>query len=192
MMIFLVNGAIAAAVLLALGSCSGPERRADEAAAPEASSARPVVLARDEGERRVLRFPGPPRTFILKVDPKNSGSRQLLAGYQDIAPGDRISPHRHVGADELIFLHKGRALVEVGDIRREMSEGATIFVPRGTRMAMRPSGTEPITIFYVLSDPGYAGYMRDVSVKEGEPVVPLSDAERDSIRASHRAHVEYE
>lgn len=188
----IVLKAVSAVVFVALASCSEPRRQSDEAAAPEASTARPLVLARDEGERRVMRYAGTPRIFILKIDPENSGSRHLLAGYQDIAPGNRISPHRHLDADELIFLHKGRALVEVGDIRREMSEGATIFVPRGTSMAMRPSGPEPITIFYVLSDPGYAGFMRDISVKEGESFVPLSDAERDAIRAKHRAHVEYE
>ena len=113
-------------------------------------------------------------------------------GYQEIPPGAGISAHRHVGADEIIFVHKGRGSVELGDMRREVSEGATIYVPAGTRIAMRPGKMQPMTIIYVLSDPAYVGYMRDLSVREGDTFAPLTRQQLKAIRAKHRAHVEYE
>ena len=44
--------------------------------------ATPLVLEKDEGERRTVRgwpgHPDPGETFILKIDPKNGGSSHLV------------------------------------------------------------------------------------------------------------------
>ena len=47
--------------------------------------AKPLLLEKNEGERRIWREP-PPGDFILKVSPKNNGSQQLVMGTEEMAP----------------------------------------------------------------------------------------------------------
>src|SRR5438067_2119430 len=63
----------------------------------------PLVLELQQGERRIRRrqITGLSTAFILKVDGQNGGSRDLVMGYEDIAPGQSIAPHRHLLADEI-------------------------------------------------------------------------------------------
>src|ERR1700739_4687483 len=44
--------------------------------------AKPLLLEKDEGERRIWREP-PPGDFILKVSPRNNGSQHLVMGTED-------------------------------------------------------------------------------------------------------------
>src|SRR5271163_2642257 len=66
-----------------------------------ASKVTPLILEKNEGERRVWRpiegleeQPGP---FILKVDRRNGGSSHLVFGTEDLPPGGKIERHRHPG-----------------------------------------------------------------------------------------------
>jgi len=158
-------------------------------------SATPLVLAQNEGERRVRRTPqaiGLSSPFILKVDGRNGGSADLVMGYEDIPPGQAISAHRHQVADEIIFVHRGSGIVELGARAVAFNSGATIYIPKHVRIAMRNTGTEPISIAFVFSKPGFEEYLRDTSVPEGQPVVPLSADERRAIRDRHQRHTVYE
>jgi quercetin dioxygenase-like cupin family protein len=96
----------------------------------------PLILEKNEGERRVVRgWPGHPRpgeTLILKVDPKNGGSPHLVFLTGEIGPGGEISAHKHPGADEILFLQRGTARVHLGDAVRDVHAGATIFIPANT------------------------------------------------------------
>src|SRR2546428_9996611 len=66
-----------------------------------------LILQADEGERRARRSSDFP--FILKVDKKNGGSADMVMGMEDLKPGQAIPVHRHLHADEIIFVHKGTA-----------------------------------------------------------------------------------
>ena len=157
--------------------------------------ATPLVLAQDEGERRVRRTSQAnalTSPFILKVDGRNGGSEDLVMGYEDIPPGQAISPHRHEVADEIIFVHRGSGVVELGARTVAFSSGATIYVPKRVRIAISNTGAEPISIAFVFSKPGFEEYLRDTSVPEGQPVVPLSADERREIRIRHQRHTVYE
>src|SRR5215469_5410588 len=71
-----------------------------------------LILQIGEGERRVRRpkaagLAGLPDPFIIKVDNLNGGSKDLVMGYEELAPGQAIRPHRHLTADEIIFVHAG-------------------------------------------------------------------------------------
>ena len=155
---------------------------------------RPLVLAADQGERRVRRAQtlGLSSPFILKVDGQNGGSSDLVMGYEDIPPGQAIAPHRHLQADEIIFVHRGAGVVELGADTVAFAAGATIYIPKQVRIAVRNTGVEPVTIAFVFSKPGFEQYLRDTSVPEGQPVLPLSVAERTAIRAHHQWHTVYE
>jgi quercetin dioxygenase-like cupin family protein len=184
--------AIVAAVSIALSS-SVPAQLTVNAPTPSAAKAQPLVLAREEGERRIRRQKGGASDwFIIKVDPVNGGSQEFFMGYEDVPPGRTIPPHRHFNADEIIFIHKGQGAVEVGEIKRDFAEGATIFIPRNTTIAVKNTGSQPLSIAFIFSHPGFERLMRETSVREGEKFEPLTADQLKAIRAKHRDHVRYE
>src|SRR5215207_9136211 len=101
-----------ALVSLALMSCSSPRPPAASTYAAAAAPSTPLVLDAESGERRVRR-PGNVRVgslntpFIIKVDRRNGGAPDFVMGTEDIAPGQAIAPHRHLVADEIVFIHRG-------------------------------------------------------------------------------------
>ena len=131
--------------------------RDNAAANPIAVPSTPLVLAVDEGERRIRRAQaiGLSSPFILKVDGRNGGSSDLVMGYEDIPPGKPIAAHRHEIADELIFVHRGSGVVELGERVVAFNSGATIYIPRHVRIAVRNTGTAPLSIAFVFSKPGF-------------------------------------
>ena len=191
------RAALGVVALLSAGSCAPPgspaatsERRA--AATGAAAMPAPLVLAADEGERRVRRFAVSAPQFILKVDRRNGGSRDLVMGYEDLPPGGVIPPHRHLMADEIIFVHKGAGVVELGERRTEFGAGATIYIPRDVRVTIRNTGAEQMSIAFIFSKPGFEEFLREMSAPEGEPFTPLSAAELTAIRRRHEWHTVYE
>lgn len=149
--------------------------------------AHPLVLKLDEGERRVRRTAGK-GPFILKVDRRNGGSPDLVMGYEAIAPGGDIQLHRHLVADEILFIHTGEGMVTLDGHESHVSAGGTVYIPRNTTISLVNTGSEPLGLAFIFSKPGFEELMRDNSVLEGEPVIPLSPDERTRIQARHRWH----
>jgi quercetin dioxygenase-like cupin family protein len=186
------------ALLLASSCATAP--RSLEPATPldtptNASVATPLILEKNEGEHRVWRpiegleeQPGP---FILKVDRRNGGSRHLVLGTEGLPPGEKIERHRHPGADEILLLQSGSARVTLGDAVREVHGGATIFIPANTWIAVSPLGSEPVSLVFIFSAPGFEEFMRAESVPEGQKIVPLSKAEDAEIMKEHAHAVIY-
>src|SRR5271155_133988 len=144
---------IAICALLVCG-CSGARPVPTPHAASE-TKATPLILEKNEGERRVVRgwpgHPNPGETFILKVDPKNSGSPTLVFFAADIAPGGAIDPHRHPGADEILYLQTGPVRVHLGDATRDVHAGATIFIPANTWISAANIGSDAASFVCVFS-----------------------------------------
>jgi quercetin dioxygenase-like cupin family protein len=183
-----------AVALLGLAACrgsSGPSYAAYPAARADtmgtASGGTPLVLQIDEGERRVRRTAakGP---FILKVDQQNGGSPDLVMGYEELAPGAEIQLHRHLVADEILFVHRGTGAVFLEGRETPVRAGATVYVPRDVTIRLVNTGTDPLGLAFVFSHPGFEALMRENSVREGEPVVPLTATERAAIQARHQWH----
>jgi hypothetical protein len=87
----------------------------------------PLILEKDQGERRVWRpiegakgWDAEPGPFIFKVDRHNGGSSRLVFVTEDLPPGAKIDRHTHAGADEIIFLQNGRARVILGSRTSEV------------------------------------------------------------------------
>lgn len=187
-----LTSGIALAVLIVLttscrpaGNAGGPPQE------PTTSSGMPLVLGIDRGERRTWRTPGG-GPLILKVDSKNGGSPDLVMGYEDLAPGAAIPPHQHLLADEIIFVHRGSGVVEVGDRTEPFSTGATIYIPKTTRVTLRNTGTEPLSIAFFFSKPGFEEFLREFSAPEGQAVVPITPEEVRAIQERHRWHTVFE
>jgi quercetin dioxygenase-like cupin family protein len=155
----------------------------------------PLILEKEQGERRVVRgwpgHPDPGETFILKVDPKNGRSSQLVVFTAEVAPGGEIHAHRHPNADEVLFLETGTARVHLGDSVRDVHAGATVFIPANTWISVDHVGKDGVGILTVFSAPGFEDFMRAGSVREGEKNVPLSSTENDEIEKMHSGDVIY-
>ena len=158
----------------------------------------PLILEKDEGERRVWRpiegaegWEGEPGPFILKVDRHNGGSSQLVFGTEDLPPGAKIDRHRHPGADEILLLQNGSARVSLGDRTREVHGGAMVFIPANTWIAVTNIGTDAISCVFVFSASGFDDFMRAESVPEGQMITPLTKAEDAQIMKEHANAVIY-
>lgn len=184
----LVASTFAAVSLLACAGTGTPRAGAVDEAPGRGVG---LVLQADEGERRVRRNAGK-GPFILKVDRRNGGSPDLVMGYEDIAPGVAIDSHRHLVADEILFIHRGTGIVKLGGRESPVSPGATVYVPRNVQISVRNTGSEPLGLAFIFSKPGFEELMRENSVVEGQPVTPMSAEERDRIRARHGWHTLYQ
>lgn len=109
-------------------------------------------------------------------------------GYEELAPGQAITAHRHVLADEIIFVHKGTGLVTLGRRNASVGIGSTVYIPRDVRIALKNTGSEPLGIAFIFSKPGFEELMRENSVLEGEPVTVLTAKEQADIQARHKWH----
>ena len=163
----------------------------------QAQSAKPtpLILDKDEGERRVWRpiegLEAQPSPFTLKVDPRNGGSSHLVFGTEDLPPGEQIETHRHPGSDEILYLESGLATVTLGGAVREVRSGVTVFIPAGTWISVVNTGKDSLHLVFVFSAPGFEQFMRAESVREGEKVVPLTKVEDAAILAKHAHAVIY-
>lgn len=145
---------------------------------------RAAVIPADGGEKRFLR--GGTAPLLIKVDPKNTGSRHLVLGSSDLPPGDAIGLHRHLQEDEIIVITRGTARVQLGQQFLTASAGATVFIPQGTCIAVTNVGSDTLSNFFVFSSPGFERALREVSSAPGEPPKPLTPELRQA--AFHGAH----
>jgi quercetin dioxygenase-like cupin family protein len=186
------------AAALSVGFCARPGpsqktvRQSGPVATAEIAQPTPLVLAIGEGERRLRRFAFSAPQFTIKVDRQNGRSNDLVMGYEDLPAGGSIPPHSHRLADEILFVHRGSGAVQLADRRIAFGPGATIYVPKNVRVTVENTGTEPLGLAFIFSKPGFEELLRDISVREGEPLIPLSAAELTAIRKRHEWHTVYE
>ncbi|MEO7711952.1 MAG: cupin domain-containing protein [Gemmatimonadaceae bacterium] len=110
----------------------------------------------------------------------------------DIAPGQSIPPHSHPHSDEILFVHEGVGLAVLDGKEAVVRPGATIYMPRNTSVRLRNTGTTPLRLIAIFSQPGYENYMREISVPEGVAARPLTVEELTGIRARYHGQVMYE
>jgi len=181
--------------IVASGCATAPAPSTPTSQAANVAKTMPLILERSEGERRTWRelpeHTGPLTAFLLKVDPKNGGSKHLVFLTEELPPGEKIEAHRHPSADELLFLQSGTARIHLGDQVREVHAGATVFIPADTWISVDNIGSDAISLVGVFSAPGFEEFMRAESVRAGEPYVPLTKAEDDEIQRKHAHAVIY-
>src|SRR6516164_7442222 len=155
-----IRTAFATAILILVAVCVFHTRSVQSSSASTSeAAAKPLLLEKNEGERRIWREP-PPGDFILKVSPKNNGSQHLVMGTEDMAPGDEFPLHRHLAQDELVYIEKGTVHARVGDQERDLHAGGTVFIPANTWVDIKNTGTQTVSVVAVFSAPGFEDYMR--------------------------------
>jgi mannose-6-phosphate isomerase-like protein (cupin superfamily) len=161
------NASMLVAVILLCAQCAHAQSAPPEGGPP------PLVLQKNEGERRTRR----PREgerfalgeYLIKVSPKTNGSKHLLLFTGEIPPGGRIPKHKHHGEDEILLIQTGNAHVWLGDKEYDVQPGGLIFIPSGTWIALKNTGKENISSVAVWNEPGFEELIRCVSVPKGQP-----------------------
>ena len=172
------------ALLASLVAGCEPDAAKDRATLPDTLSfGRPTVFARGEGEQRLMRGSRP---LFIVADSLTVGSRTLMAGYEDVPPGDSGRTHLHLEEDELIFIHRGTLDILLGDTTYRAGAGASVFIPRRTWVTFRTVGADTAGFWFVFNAPGFEKCLRALSAPPGERFVAPS---RDSFeRVSRECH----
>jgi quercetin dioxygenase-like cupin family protein len=105
-----------------------------------------------------------------------------MTGLSDIAPGDSIAIHKHLGEEEILFIHRGTADVTLGEETRRAGAGATVFIPRGTWIGLRAVGPDTVTTVFVFNKPAFEKCLRARSVRPGERYVPPSGRALEALQ----------
>jgi quercetin dioxygenase-like cupin family protein len=175
-------------MLVAVCMCQSQSTQSRPASTREVGP-KPLLLEKDEGGSRIWRDP-PPGGFTLKVSPKNNGSQHLVLGTEDLLPGDAIPRHKHLGQDEIVFIQSGKLHVRLGDQERELHAGGMAFIPAYTWVSLQNKGTEPVSMVFTFSAPGFENHLRCVSVLADEKPTPVTPVEQK--QCDHAGHVMYE
>lgn len=180
-----VRAWLAAFVLLSgCRRASVPGDVASASGAGAGSFGRPTVFARGEGDRLMMRGSRP---LFITADSATVGSRTLTAGYEDVPPGDSVRVHKHLGEDEIVFIHRGVVELTLGEGTRRAEAGATVFIPRGTWIGMRAVGPDTAGFFFVFNTPAFEKCLRMLSARPGEPYRP--PAADVVARVGHECHL---
>jgi quercetin dioxygenase-like cupin family protein len=128
----------------------------------------------------------PPPNSCLKASPKNNGSQHLAAGTEELAQGAGVQKHRHLAQDEIVLIHNGTAHVWLGDQERDLHAGGLVFIPSNTWVSLKNIGTEPISLTFIFSAPGFEDTMRCNSVPAGEtPTQITPEQQKDCAHLGH-------
>ncbi len=179
------------AVLIGLADSAQSQATSTPGVAGAEERAQPLILEKDEGELRTHRIHTDKSTvaapqFLLKVSPKNNGSQHLVLGAEDLLPGARIAKHKHLIQDEILLIQSGTAHVWLGDKESDVHAGGLVFIPSDTWISPKNTGTEPVSLVFVFSAPGFEETMRCNSVPADEKPTPLTPEERREC--SHKGH----
>jgi quercetin dioxygenase-like cupin family protein len=183
---------VTAIVVTVVGLCSAfSQSNQSSTATSSESDVKPLILERNEGELRTRRIhtdasvPASSQ-FMLKVGPKNNGSQHLVAGTEELAQGAAIQKHRHLAQDEIVLIHGGTAHVWLGDQERDLHAGGLVFIPSNTWVSLKNIGTEPISLTFIFSAPGFEDTMRCNSVPAGEtPTQITPEQQKDCAHLGH-------
>ena len=108
-----------------------------------------------------------------------AGSEHLGASLYELARGDAMHFHYHLGREELLIVLSGRLWLRTGDGWRELAEGEVVAFPRGERGAhgFENRGDAPARVL-VISEQNAP----NVSVYPDENRVGVFDAARPDDR----------
>ena len=189
-----VGRVVMAVMVMVIGFCSSFSQSGQSSATPNSeTNVKPLLLERNEGELRTRRIhtdaSAPASSqFMLKVSPKNNGSEHLVAGTEDVPPGATLPKHRHLTQDEVVLIHSGTAHVWLGDQERDLHAGGLVFIPSNTWVSLKNIGTEPISLTFIFSAPGFEDTMRCNSVPAGEPPTQITPEQQKDC--AHLGHAE--
>jgi mannose-6-phosphate isomerase-like protein (cupin superfamily) len=160
----------------------------DPQSAKESSEAnpspRPLILQEGDGDH-LVHSAGPliGLPFLIKLDGQFGNTQDFFVFTEILAAGQTIPFHKHENAEELLISEEGGATVIVGDKRAVAGPRSIVFIPRDTWISATNKGAKDIHLIAILSRHGFESYLRAISVKQGQPVTPVSPDELPRLRA---------
>jgi quercetin dioxygenase-like cupin family protein len=183
-----VGHVVATVVASLVAVCTSTQAQLTPSSSTEPPGAKPLLLEKTEGELRIWRQFAP-ENFTLKVSPQNSGSQHLVLMTEDLAPGDDIPMHKHLGQDEILLIQTGTVHVQVGDRERDLHAGGLVFIPANTWVGLKVLGPEGSSLVGIFSAPGFENHLRCASVPPNEKPTPMTLA--DWNQCDREGHVVY-
>lgn len=141
------------------------------------SGDRARLIRAADAERRELRGPSRSGTVTILSDPETTGASSYACGAQQLPPGAQIPIHRHPDQEEALLFQGGQGEAFLGHDWRPVSTGDTLHIPAGVWHGVRNVGEEALSLTWIISPPGLERMFRAISEPDGEPALPLSDAE---------------
>jgi quercetin dioxygenase-like cupin family protein len=161
-----------------------PSTRRTDGAAPASQ----VIFQEADGEHLVRRAgPMGGLPFVIKLDGKVGGSRDLFVFTETLAPGQTIPWHRHDGCEEVMLIEEGGVTVTVGMERKEVAARAMAFMPQGVWHSAINTSAHPVHVTSIYSGHDFDYYMRAISVAPGDPIIPIDPKELPRLRAMGHA-----
>ena len=187
-----IRSVFTAGAMIVVGLCSAfPQSNPARPTSSSETTVKALLLEKNEGELRTRRIhtdatvPASSQ-FMLKVSPKNNGSQHLVAGTEEVAPGATLPKHRHLAQDEIVLIHSGKAHVWLGEQERDLHAGGLVFIPANTWVSLKNIGTEPVSLTFVFSAPGFEDTMRCNSVPAGETPTPVTpEQQKECAQLGH-------
>jgi mannose-6-phosphate isomerase-like protein (cupin superfamily) len=82
-------------------------------------------------------------------------TRRSQTAVMTIAPGADGGPEEQHGADQVIYVIEGEAVVRIGDREHAARAGGLVVIPAGTRHHVRNPGGGPLFFVTVYAPPEY-------------------------------------
>lgn len=141
---------------------SGAARGTADTVPPRAS-----LVGSDDGERLQL---GAPATgsVVLKADP-TTGSKRMTFFTETLEPGAMVPPHRHLLADEILYVEDGYGTALADQDRIPVESGATVLIPEGAWHGIENTGDRTLHLIFVTAPPGIEEFFREVGSPPGGP-----------------------
>ena len=150
----------------------------ENALAHSANDPEGLVVNENEGETIMLRE----GTSLVKIKiAKVHGYTSMSFLASTLPPGDVIPIHKHLNEDEIIFIHKGKGILTVGEKEYPIAEDLVAMVPKGVWHGIQNTDQEPIQMRFAYSPAGFEGYFREVGTPLGKPFVKRTLEERRPI-----------
>jgi len=87
---------------------------------------------------------------------------------EELKSGAVIPLHRHHGEEEILLIQASRAHVWLGDKEYDTESGGIVFIPAGTCMSLKNTGTSNISLVAVWNEPGFEEMLLSGSVAKGQ------------------------
>jgi mannose-6-phosphate isomerase-like protein (cupin superfamily) len=122
-----------------------------------------IVVQPEEGE--VLDFCNTPELSVnIKVNPGPNGPQFTMGTGELAAQSDNFSTHEVF--DEVIFIHRGKGSVTLGEENFPAGAGTTMYIPRGVYHRFVNTGDAPWVFVWITSPPGFEKLARQWDLED--------------------------
>ena len=108
----------------------------------------------------------------------------MALGTQQLDSGAGIPVHKHEHEDEVLFIHEGSGTAVLGEQRKLVTKGDTVFVPKGVWHGVE-THKEGIDLLWIVTPPGLEGFFREISSPVGQPAKTLTPGQIQDVGRKH-------